>query len=286
MTAIIFGAVAEPFEFTDIQGDKHRLAMIDAELQWLQPDGMGGWIQSKIGRFDRCEFQKSTGRIACSIAEATGSGSSIAATLDADDIDKFMRVLVDVFAAGDCIKIEGGRHAGKRGTVMSHTMSLNFVCAKFEDGKEHGVCACFVRKEEREESETPGQWERLASDQVCYHSTYSGDFPPKVQLYTNDASCGESPDIAMVQIVNFVFKMVLLQMPFGAKEQELKMKRLKSKGKLQGKPKRLMKHELPMKIKLRGPPASVGGIHRMGMGELKRLLGAVSEIFPMPGPPA
>merc|ERR1712000_333714 len=75
--------VSEPFEFTDTDGDTNRLEMIDQEMYWSAPDGIGAWIRR--GQCGRCTFQKSSGQITCENAEAT---------LKEEDIEEFVRVLV------------------------------------------------------------------------------------------------------------------------------------------------------------------------------------------------
>merc|ERR1712000_320962 len=71
--------VSEPFEFTDTDGDTNRLEMIDQEMYWSAPDGIGAWIRR--GQCGRCTFQKSSGQITCENAEAT---------LKEEDIEEFI----------------------------------------------------------------------------------------------------------------------------------------------------------------------------------------------------
>jgi len=60
-----------------------QLEMIDQEMYWSAPDGIGAWIRR--GQCGRCTFQKSSGQITCENAEAT---------LKEEDIEEFVRVLL------------------------------------------------------------------------------------------------------------------------------------------------------------------------------------------------
>ena len=77
-----FEAVTETFEFVDTDGDSNRLAMIDYQLQWLEPKPGGGWRMWQVGA---CKFNKTTRKLWC------GRGS---ATLKPEDVDRLMRVAV------------------------------------------------------------------------------------------------------------------------------------------------------------------------------------------------
>ena len=78
-----FDTVTETFEFVDTDGDSSRLAMIDGQLQWLEPNPDGGWRMWGGGP---CEFNKKTLKLRC------GSGGY--ATLKPEDVDRLMRVAV------------------------------------------------------------------------------------------------------------------------------------------------------------------------------------------------